>query len=191
MPATQPHVDSGVSNPAAAEPTMDRHASRPARSHKTLDLNALQRSPAPATPRSSSTMSHVLNETRAWKSQESYSFKRDRDAKRASSGYAVRAKSAPRSRLPNPGVLQHDQLRAALYLHGDSSYESLKGLQTRNSDTALRASVGRVVTRMSLPSEGSPDGSFPDPSIDYHQVFESAADRVSDNLIHFLQPRRS
>ena len=132
-------------------------------------------------------MSLVLNETRAWRSQKSYSFKRDRDAKRASSGYAVRAKSAPRCRLPNPGVLQHDQLRAALYLHGDSSYENLKALQTRNSDTALRASVGRVVTRMSLPSEGSPDGSFPDPSIDYHQVFESAADRVSDNLIHFLQ----
>jgi hypothetical protein len=40
---------------------------------------------------------------------------------------------------------------------------------------------------MSLPSEGSPDGYFPDPSIGYHQVFESAADRVSDNLIHFLQ----
>ena len=88
MPATQPHVDSGVLNPADAEPTIDRHASRSARSHKTLDLNALQRSPAPITPRSASTMSLVLNQTRAWKSQESYSFKRDRDVKRASSGYA-------------------------------------------------------------------------------------------------------
>ena len=98
MPATQPHVDSGVLNPADAESTIDRHASRSARSHKTLDLNALQRSPAPITPRSASTMSLVLNQTRAWKSQESYAFKRDRDEKRASSGYAVRSKSAPKSR---------------------------------------------------------------------------------------------
>jgi hypothetical protein len=98
MPATQPHVDSGVLNPADAEPTIDRHAFRSARSHKTLDLNAMQRSPAPITPRSAFTMSLVLNQTRAWKSQESDSFKRDRDAKRVSSGYAVRSKSAPKSR---------------------------------------------------------------------------------------------
>jgi hypothetical protein len=59
MPATQPHVGSGVLDPTDAESTIDRHASRPARSHTTLDLNALQHSPAPITPRSASTMSSM------------------------------------------------------------------------------------------------------------------------------------
>ena len=103
MSATQPHVDSGVLNPADAEPTIDCHVSRSARSHKTLDLNALQRPPAPIALRSASTVSLVLNQTKAWKSHESNAFKLDRDARRTSSEYTVRSKSAPRSRLPNPG----------------------------------------------------------------------------------------
>ena len=88
MPATQSHVDSGVLSPSDAESTIDRHVSRSARSHKTLDLNALhglQRPPAPIALRSASAISLVLNQTKAWKSQESNVFKRDRDARRTSS----------------------------------------------------------------------------------------------------------
>ena len=102
----------------------------------------------------------------------------------SSSDQASSSESPAKSRSTPTRSLQ---LQAALYLHGDSSCESIKALQTRNSDTRLRASVVCVVTRMSLPSEEFPDGCFPDPNADYHLQFESSADGISDNVVHFIQ----
>ena len=65
----------------------------------------------------------------------------------------------PRVRSPMRAT-SHHQLRSILSLYGDPSYDSVLSLQGKNTDVALRGSVSRVVTRMSLPSEEFPLGSF-------------------------------